>query len=664
MQDNEIQELLRKNNPFISSASPLPWDNLNPDLASLNRETSDNIEQLIRHKRRNPSTPLAGLILGEAGSGKTHMLTRILRRLRTNAQFAIFVTVKTFKDPNSAVQHLLSEIFISLKRIHSGGKTQFDFLMSEFIKSYQEHRRNEGINRTDNIDIKRYLSRDIPGLDRYFLKCIMLYIGTSDDDTRSDVIDWLNEGLDEEDSMRLGLPVKDIYAMTDEKREYEAERVLMNLGLVLAYARVSMIICFDQLDSMRENKKLIDAWGNLIGLMVNDLSGILPLCFLRADTWNNAFEPGLDDAIVQRLRQNIMVMKSCTLEQARQIIRDRINYAFEEEGNAEEIYTWLINKLQNNLKPGSPTRTVIELANHAINNTSVPTDNNTDEKDDDTEDILRDIQETYQDEYNKVQTEPHVWPPNADQLALTLNTWLETHEGFIFSGSELKSVKSAGYYRDRIFEIIIVTAKNSTIACSTIKHGVNFLKINGGGYCCYITEDKTHKKTWKKANELIREFKDGGGQVVMLDSNTRIKWYALTALINRVDNGDVNLYLKTCNRIANRDDLKLFMRRIKLLDFPFIGETDEPEIIIQPEVNVPEQSHEISDEDLMITLRSCVKDSPMKILSTDKALELLAQRDILVTREKLLDFVKANADVFRTFVSQNNEVLITFARKK
>ena len=664
MLDNEIQELLRKNNPFISSASPLPWDNMNPDLAQLNRETSDNIEQLIRHKRRNPSIPLAGLILGEAGSGKTHMLTRILRRLRSNAQFAIFVTVKTFKDPNSAVQHLLSEIFISLKRIHSAGKSQFDMLMSEFIKSYQEHRRNEGITRTDNIDIKKYLSRDIPGLDRYFLKCIMLYIGTSDEDTRSDVIDWLNEGLDEEDSMSLGLPVKDIYAMTDEKREHEAEKVLMNLGLMLAYAKVSMIICFDQLDSMKDNRKLIDAWGNLIALMVNDLSGILPLCFLRAATWNENFVPVLDDAVKDRLWQNVMFMKSCTLEQARQIIQDRINYAFKEEGNAKEIYAWLINKLQNNLKPGSPTRMVIELANHVINNTSVPTGPERDDKNDDSEDIIRDIQETYKDEYNKVQAEPHIWPPNTDQLALTLNTWLEVFDGFIFSSSELKSVKSAGYYRDRIFEIIIVTAKNSTVACATIKHGINFLKINGGGYCCYITEDKIHKKTWKKANELMKAFKDDGGQVIILDSNSRIKWYALTALINRVDNGDVNLYLKNCNRIATRDDLKLFMRRIKLFDFPFLGEEHSNEIVIQPEIDTSEQSREISDDDLITTLKDCVKNSPMKILSTDKALELLVQRDILVTREKLLELVKDNSNVFRTFTSQNDEILITFARKK
>ncbi|MBQ2617266.1 MAG: hypothetical protein IJF90_10465 [Synergistaceae bacterium] len=120
MSDNiSIIQRLRENNPFSSPASPLPWNNKNPDLQNLNRDTSEEIEQLIRQKRRQPDVPLAGLILGEAGSGKTHMLTRILRRMRSNAQPAVFAAIRTFRDSESVTQHLLSEIFISLKLIHS-----------------------------------------------------------------------------------------------------------------------------------------------------------------------------------------------------------------------------------------------------------------------------------------------------------------------------------------------------------------------------------------------------------------------------------------------------------------------------------------------------------------------------------------------------------------
>ena len=45
MSDNKILEKLKKNNPFVSSASPMPWENTNPDLLQLNREASEYIEQ-------------------------------------------------------------------------------------------------------------------------------------------------------------------------------------------------------------------------------------------------------------------------------------------------------------------------------------------------------------------------------------------------------------------------------------------------------------------------------------------------------------------------------------------------------------------------------------------------------------------------------------------
>ena len=119
MSDSEILTLLKQNNPFISPASPLPDGNSNPDLLQLSSEASENIEQLIRHKRREPKLPLAGLILGEQGTGKTNMLARILRKLRDNARPIIFINVRAFKNPKTVVQHLLDEIFISLRQTHS-----------------------------------------------------------------------------------------------------------------------------------------------------------------------------------------------------------------------------------------------------------------------------------------------------------------------------------------------------------------------------------------------------------------------------------------------------------------------------------------------------------------------------------------------------------------
>lgn len=648
MSDNTaIIDELRLNNPFKSSASPLPWENVNPDIQQLNRETSDEIEQLMRQKRREPNLPLAGLVLGEAGSGKTHMLTRILRRLRSNARSAIFVAVKAFRDPETAAQHLLSEIFISLKRIHSSGRTQFDMLMSEVMNSYHERRRNDGFNDSENIDLRTYLGRDMPDLDRNFLKCIIMYLGTTDESVKTDILDWLNGGLDDNDSLKLGLPLKDMSSMTEAKRENISEKTLISLGTVLAYAKVPMMICFDQLDAMKR-RDLIEAWSRIVGLLMNDLSGILPLCFIKAETWHDVFLPVLDDAVVQRLRNNTMIMKTCSLAQAKQLIHDRIAYTF--KSTAEEKYKWLLSRMGETLKPGFSPRMVIELANKAIMNTSTG---------DKTEEIYNTFRNAYDDECRKVRSEAGAWPPNSEHLTLALEVWLKAHDGIELNNGDGKTLKFTGTYGDRKLAFVVVAAKSHFVASAGFKKGTAFMKEYPEGLCCYITEAKTHKKTWKQANENMRIFEEAGGHVIMLDDESRITWYGLTALINRVDNGDVNLYISACSRAATREDIRTFIRSIKLIPDIFTAKPVKS-------VPMPAPKHEnvpTKPETLGMNLKGIINASPMNILTVEKAVELLAKRRIITNRNEILSFVKDNSGIFRTFQSKN-DILITFADKK
>ncbi|MBR2209496.1 MAG: hypothetical protein IJ859_11870 [Synergistaceae bacterium] len=666
MEDNKILTKLRENNPFVSSASPLPWENKNPDLLQLSREAPEDIEQLMRHKRREPSTPLAGLILGEAGAGKTHMLTRILRRLRGSSVKAVFVAVKTFRDPGSVTKHLLDEIFISLKRIHSNGRTQFDMIMSEFAASYQERRQQEDYL----LDIRSQVAKDIPGLDRNFLKCFTNYLSAEDAATKNDLLDWLSDGLEGDDAMRLGLPERDLNSMSDSRREQEAEKVLIALGQILAYAKVLMVVCFDQMDAMRE-RELISAWGNIINLLMNDLSGILPLCFVRSEIWNDVFMPVLDDAVVSRLRNNTMIMKTCSLEQAKLLIRAKIEYVFGNE--SQKIFDWLIARMGSTLHDGYSPRSVIELANHAITATGTMTSENKMSQmpeNDDEEIIIETIKKAYEDEYKKVEAEPNVWPPNAEHLTLALEVWLKSFEGFEFQKSELKNIKLIGKYRGKDFVFIIIIGKSHFLASSGFKRGTDFLSEHSEAFCCYISEETIHKSTWKQANDAMKNFKKVGGHVLMLDDKTRIRWYALTALINRIDNGDVNLYLKSGNRPATRYDIKKFAQKnIKLVDFPFDdindsvakndGDKGNFELKISPDFSKI-GSHEVNDALVFNVLSSILDASPMKMQSVKKARELLAQRSIEMTCEELVSFLKRE-ETFKIYKNDVDDPLVTFS---
>ena len=365
MTDNiSIFEQLKANNPFASSSSPFPWENKTPDLSQLNSAVSAEIEQLIREKRRQPSLPLAGLIFGDAGMGKTHMLTRILRKLRKNAWQVIFVTVKFLTDPKKITQSVLYDIFSCMTKTHSNGRSQFDMLMSAMMDVYHERRREDGFSSTDTPELKTYLKHDMPDISKMFLKCILLYMGTNDRAIKDEVIDWLREGLDDEDSLKLGLPMRDVDLMEDAACESAAKNIITSLGILLSYARIPMIICFDELDAMH-SRELIEAWGDTVAFLMNTISGILPLCFIKNKTWDEEFHSVLNLSVVHRLQAGKMTMKGCSVEQAKQLIHDRIAATFTE--GVEEKYNWLISRMGNVLDVGLSPRDVIDLARKALN---------------------------------------------------------------------------------------------------------------------------------------------------------------------------------------------------------------------------------------------------------------------------------------------------------
>ena len=329
------------------------------------------------------------------------------------------------------MHELFSEILICLNKQHSGGRSQFDVITEGMMTAYNENRKSDGFSNISSIDPKIYLRRDMPGIDKNFLKCLLLCFDSKNEAEKFEITEWLREGLDDEDSSRLGLPVRDINLMDDAECERSAKNLLTSLGIVLSYAHIPMIICFDELDSIRD-RELIEAWGDTVGFIINHLNGILPLCFVKSETWET-FKPVLNLSMLQRLRNNTIVMNgTCSPALARQIIHDRIAYAFSDD--AEEKYQWLISRMGSVLTPGLSPRMVIELANKALKTNFTPKNF---------------VKEVYDGEYKKIQAEPKAWPPNSDQLSLALEVWLSSLKGFTLKKGEGKYIKFLGSHGSR-----------------------------------------------------------------------------------------------------------------------------------------------------------------------------------------------------------------------
>ena len=634
--NNSIIEQLKANNPFLSIASPLPWENNMPDISQLNSDVSANIEQLIRNKRREPSEPLSGLIFGGQGMGKTHMLTRLLRRLRKNAWHAVFVNVRVPTNPKRIMQEVLAEMCICLAKTHSSGRSQFDMVISEMMNVYHERRAEDGFSNSDLSYMKNYLKRDMPSLNRIFLKCILLYLEAGDELTKSNIIEWMREGLDDEDSLKLGLPMRDLYSMEDAACESEAKNIIASFGTLMAYAGTPMIVCFDQLDAIKNDKELIEAWGNTVGFLMNDIAGILPLCFIKEESWDESFHKTLDLAIVQRLKICVMKMKGCSVKQAQQLIHDRIASSFSE--GAEEMYSWLMQRMSGALHPDMSPRSVIEVASKTI--ALPPSDP---------------IKDAYEEERRRVQDEPQVWPPNAEHIKLALSTWLSAHVGFQEHANNWKYIKLLGEYGDKKLAFIILMPKVSTTAIAGLNEGLRFMKEYPASFCCYIMEMKAHRKTGKKFAEKLAEFEKAGGYVLRLDDASRVQWYALAALLNRINNGDVNIFAQNQSRAATLNDAEEFFRGQNLVPGIFREPKDTD---AHPQPPKPQPEPPVSPDVLKVNLVGIIKASPMKLLTIDKAVDALARRKIRIPRDELLAFLNADKKTFRLYTPKRGEVML------
>ena len=636
-----IFDQLTADNPFISSSSPLPFENKSPDLAQLNNEVSEEIEKLIMTKRRNPSLPLAGLIFGEAGLGKTHMLSRILRRLRKNAWKIVFVAVRTFTNPKRLHQELLSEIMLSMNRQHSEGRTQFDMLMDEVMNAYHEHRVNDTFTSVPATDLKFYLKRDIPGMDKNFLKCILLYLGTDDRIRKDNILEWLREGLDEEDSQALGLPLREASELDDTACESFAKNVIISLGSLLAYAHIPMIICFDELDIMRHNKELVEVWGDSVAFMMNTISGVLPLCFIKSNIWDDVFRPALNVSILQRLDTGKITMLGCTVDQAKQLIHDRIADKFPD--TAEEKYNWLISRMANTLTEGMSPRDVFRLARQALRDpTGTPIDS---------------ITEAYEEESRKITAEPRSWPPSSEHLSAALREWLASHDGWKTIGGYGRYIKLVGTLDGKTIAFCSIAPKSASSASASANECCKFLDEYPRSSCIYIMEKSAYKNTWLKFRERLSAFQSAGGRVLVLDSLTRIEWYALASLVNRITSGNVNVYSMSGSRTAKLQDAGAFIRSKDLVPGLFPKTTPQsPAAPAFPTPPTPPENPPVVIPDtsaLKNALVSILKASPMNIVAPEKALTLLDAKGFGISRTDLLALVNIGKETFRVYPAKN-----------
>jgi Cdc6-like AAA superfamily ATPase len=590
-----IREQIFQNNPFFSGIASDPWDNTDPDVPSLNQEACRHLCGLVLAKSQNPRAALAGLVLGETGMGKTHLLKRLLRYVRKNGIAAAFASVTPLSLPDRPMRHLLREIVLDLsgRGIYEGRRTkpltrqrvsQFDYLADKIVTACRKDEqsaaplpgvvrflsRGKGAEKLPPFLVSslsffhRLLGRANPPSGAAFLRerCrgihprLLEAVFASEPRQREAALDWLENGVQQE-------------------REEDAREVLVSLGTLLAYCGVSLIVCFDQLDGMRE-EALITAFGDVVHFLVNDVKGMLPLAFVRMNTWSDRFAR-LDPAVTQRLAGNEMFLYACTLEQARELIRVRVASRF--KSDAEEKFQWLMGRLEGKLKAGYSPRAVIELANREIvREEDTPVKKDPGEAGPigppggDSEGSKQDAcAEIFAAEYRRTRGRADAAfagrAPDAESLVCALETCL-------FSRTDFEDVSRSA---DRYISLtgrregggacafIVNTEENHKTVWAALRRGIAFLQEHPGGECSYIADGRCDfriHENWPSVKEELKNFEEAKGVVFFLNRRQATAWYALAALRTEVDRGNVLLPAPDGKQRAARiEDLALFLRQ-------------------------------------------------------------------------------------------------------
>src|SRR5438093_2538827 len=360
----------RQHNPFTSSSVGDPWDATYPDVPSINEHAFRGLCQLIEQKTTHPALNCAGLIVGEVGSGKTHLLGRILTQSQ-QARFPFaFAYIQPLEDPEQTYRYLLREVMVNLfhPMAASPQATQFRRLVTRIFQE-GSHDRPLAARMTITPStfsaiqqrVIRLLTTACPAISVRFVQVLLQYAVL---ERRTAAMHWLTgRVLDEADTALLQVP--DRAQVSGAALEEEAREILSSLGLLLTRYRQPLVICFDRLENL-ETDEQIHALGKMVEFLIDKAQAMLPMACFRGMQWEEKFRHKLNQHVSSRLETNKFELRGCTPEQALAIVRSRLAAV---PGNqwADTLFPFDAEELLKTFHLGlySPRR-VITLANQRL----------------------------------------------------------------------------------------------------------------------------------------------------------------------------------------------------------------------------------------------------------------------------------------------------------
>lgn len=617
----EILDMLRTENPFVSSSVGDPMKTRYPDVTSINETAFMGLVNLIEQKIRTPDLPCAGMVFGETGSGKTHLVSRILDYGRSEQHLFSYAYMQPIEDADQTYRYLLREVIINLcyPLAGSGRATQMDLIVEkilddvgapppaarreptpkerllmdfkEGLKQVAQRRktprplladlrrlvktavaylaadddeavRGRGPRHADPVDYARERFPDIP---KTFLKVLFQFPIR---EKRSAAIEWLKGiSIDPSDAALLGVPIP--VQETPAMMEQRAQNMLGYLGMLLTRYGRPLVVCFDRLENYDTEAK-VRSLGKMIEYLVDSAKAILPIVFVRGAQWEEKFRKQLNQQIITRLETNEFNLKGCNADQALEIIGSRLDTVLGESASGD-LFPFdraeLVRIFKSRLH--SP-RQVIMIANQRLRAILYP------EKDpQDVVTPLEQLQKAFDASFRAIVADFDRYPPDRSRLRRALELYLsERPESSGFRIVSLHSpqdkfidLRAAVQPDDgALFEAVFIidVEHNSPSVRAGLKRGIDFLENDPSNRAFYIRDRRCEippPPQWASTNEMFLHFHRLGGNVLLLDQMQAARWYTLALLNYAVKDGEVTINdAEHQSRAVTVDELSSFIK--------------------------------------------------------------------------------------------------------
>ena len=354
LESKAMNQTLVSINPFSSSRVDNPFqDHL--DLKSIHQDQFERLKWIITDIKQDKNHQSKGtVVIGEPGSGKTHLMMRLAKEL-LKINRLLFIRCPNNRD--SVLFHIYSRILESfVERIPETGYTQLETLLAHsfvklisqtgFISLTQKDQEIITILKSNPLEIYEKLGAEgsgkkldywrhiekrtddwwmseygLAGYASQIIKGIIKYCSYSKPHLKKLVARWLAaEELSNVELEAIGL----------ENWNEEMSKEAFSLEAISVFSKLSLldeplIIIFDQLEALglKHHEQLLFAFGEAIKEIFTHVPNSLVILNLFPDRWEQ-FKSMFDGAIIDRVSQNQLYLQRPSDEYLTEILNAKI----------------------------------------------------------------------------------------------------------------------------------------------------------------------------------------------------------------------------------------------------------------------------------------------------------------------------------------------------